>query len=98
MSHWQLSYEYVMYENLFLNEIILNYSNEFCLKPGHGVFFGLTPIFVFATNPATPLSSQTCTTIDGVEILFPKRVTSFEGCSSWFLPAKEEYKMLLWLT
>ena len=62
---------------------LTNYSKEFCLKPGHGVFFGLTPIFVFASNPATPLSSsQTCTTIDGVEILFPNSVTSFDGCSS----------------
>ena len=65
------------------------YSNEFCLKLGHGVFFGLMPTFVFASKPATPLSSShTCTTIDGVEILFPKRVTSFDGCNSWFLPIK----------
>ena len=80
-----------MFESALINSFYLYHSNEFCLKLGHGVFFGLIPIFVFAIKPATPLSSShTCTTIDGVETLFPKRVTSFDGCNSWFLPIKSE--------
>ena len=52
------------------------------------MFFGLTPTLDFAIKLETPElpSSHTWTTIDGVEILFPSSVTSFEGCSSWFFP------------
>ena len=60
------------------------------------MFFGLTPTLDFAIKLETPElpSSHTWTTIDGVEILFPSSVTSFEGCSSWFFPTMKIKKSI----
>ena len=54
-------------------------SSEFCLS-GHRVALILRPAASAASLP------QTCTTMEGVEMLLPSRVTCLAGWSSWFSP------------
>ena len=54
-------------------------SSEFCLS-GHLVALILRPAASAASLP------QTCTTMEGVEMLLPSRVTCLAGWSSWFSP------------
>ena len=64
-------------------------SKDTC-RIGQGVCLILPLVFpAFAAVLLIACSSQMCTTMEGVEMLFPSRVTSFDGWSSWFSPAKQ---------